>query len=374
MAPFTIDISVEQLDDLKSRLRRTRFPDEVEGAKWDYGTNLEFLRKLVHHWRDEYDWKREQDRLNSFPQFMTEIDGEQVHFVHARGRGKNSIPILLANGWPSNFVELLPVVERLGRTEGGSFSVVVPSLPGYGFSGKPRQRGMNLTRMAHLWAKLMHELGYARFLISSSDMGSGIAVGLLRHCPDRLLGAHWCNVWSGFARPEDPTPEEREYFQRVDGWTFSEGGYFMEQGTKPTTLAVGLNDLPAGLASWIVEKFHSWGDTGGNIESRFSLDTLCTILSVYWFTETIGSSMRLYKEAMQDFEFRNPLPKHNVKQAVFVPAAGDPPPPRAWADRHVQNLVRWTEIGRGGHFPALEIPDEFTADIQGFALELEQSS
>lgn len=365
MIPFKIDIAQPEIDDLKARLAQTRFPDEVEGAGWEYGTSIPFLRKLVDHWSERFDWRAAEARLNGFSQFTTEIDGETVHFVHVRGVGSNPTPVLLANGWPSNFVELLPLVPLLtSEADGQSFDVVIPSLPGYGFSSKPKQKGMNLTKAAHLWAKLMTELGYQKFLVSGSDLGSGAELSLVRNHPDRLLGAHWINVYSQYPRPDEPTPEEQAYFQKVDYTGFAEGGYAMVQGTKPTSLAVGLNDSPAGLAAWIVEKFHRWGDTGGDVESVFPLDTLCTLLSVYWFTRTIGSSVRLYKEGLADGELMAPMPRHDVKQGVLVPADCDLPAPRAWGERHLQNLVHWNEAKQGGHFPALEVPEVLADDIR----------
>jgi pimeloyl-ACP methyl ester carboxylesterase len=279
--------------------------------------------------------------------------------------------VLLANGWPSNYVELLPLVDRLtAETDGVSYDVVIPSLPGYGFSGRPKQKGMNLTRTAHLWAQLMDELGYRRFLASGSDLGGGVVLSLVRNYPERLIGAHYCNVYSQYPRPERPTPEETAYFKKVDYASFAEGAYAMIQGTKPTTLAVGLNDSPAGLASWILEKFRSWGDTGGEIERVFPFETLATLLSVYWFTETIGSSVRLYKEAFADQEFKSAAPDHGVPQGVLVPADSDLPAPRAWGERNLKNLIHWNEAKKGGHFPALEVPDLLADDIRAFHREI----
>ena len=371
MTPFKIDIAQTEIDDLKARLAQTRFPDEVADAGWEYGISIPFLRKLVDHWGARFDWRVAEARLNAFPQFTTEIDGETVHFVHVRGAGANPTPLLLANGWPSNFVELLPLVPLLtGEVDGTSFDVVIPSLPGYGFSGRPKQKGMNLTKTAQLWAALMTELGYEKFLVSGSDLGSGVELGLVRNHPERLLGAHWVNVYSEYPRPDEPTPEEQEYFRKVDYAGFAERGYAMVQGTKPTSLAVGLNDSPAGLAAWIVEKFHRWGDTGGDVESVFSLDTLSTLLSVYWFTQTIGSSVRLYKEAFADQEFAAPMPGHKVPQGVLVPAECDLPAPRAWGERHLQNLVHWNDARQGGHFPALEVPEVLASDIRAFRRDI----
>jgi pimeloyl-ACP methyl ester carboxylesterase len=368
MTPFSIAIPDAEIADLKARLAATRLPERIDGAGWDYGTEPDFLGKLVAHWGTAYDWRAAERRLNGFPQFREEVDGETMHFVHVRGQGGIRVPLVLANGWPSNFVELLPLVPLLTAEENGvSYDVIIPSLQGFGFAGQPHAKGMNLTRMAHLWAKLMTKLGYDKFLFSGSDMGGGVGLSLVRNYPDRLLGAHYVNVYSQYPRPEKPTPEETEYFKRTDYRSFAEGGYAMIQGTKPHTLAVGLSDSPAGMASWIVEKFHGWSELkDGKIESVYSLDDLCTLLSVYWFTNTIGSSVRLYKEAFADQELVSPVPKHDVRQGVLVPADADNPAPRAWGERNLQNLIHWNEAKRGGHFPALEVPDLLAADIRTF--------
>jgi len=364
--PFAIAIGDEALADLKARLAATRFPQTIAGAGWDYGTEDAFLRRFLDYWAHQYDWRAAEARLNGFPQFTEVIEGETVHFVHVRGRGATNVPILLTNGWPSNFVELLPLVSLLTEpVDGVAFDVVIPSLPGYGFSSQPTRPGMHLTRAAGLWAELMTRLGYDRFMVSGSDMGGGVEMGLVRDFPERLIGAHYVNVYPGFPRPDNPTPEEQAYFQRIDQWSFAEGAYAMIQGTKPATLAVGLNDSPAGLASWILEKFHRWGDTGGDISHAFELDDLCTILSVYWFTQTIGSSVRLYKEAFADPDLTRKPPRHDVPHAILLPPA-DNPAPRAWGERNLWNIVRWTELTSGGHFPALEVPEAMAHDIRAF--------
>lgn len=367
MTPFTIAISDTDLADLETRLGETRFPATVEGAAWDYGTEDQFLRKFVAHWRDKFDWRTAEARLNSFPQFIEEIDGERVHFIHVKGQGGTRVPLLLANGWPSNFVELLPLVPLLtSEVNGVSYDVIIPSLQGYGFSGHPTKKGMHLTRMAHLWAKLMTRLGYDTFLAHGSDLGGGVVLGLVRHYPDRLIGAHYANVFSGYPQRDNPTPEEVEYFKRGEYLNFTEGAYAMVQGTKPQSLAVGLNDSPAGLAAWILEKFQRWSLLqNGEIESVYQFDDLCTLLSVYWFTQTIGSSVRLYKEAMADPDIMAPMPRHAVPQGVLVPAEVDNPAPRDWGDRHLQNLVHWNKV-EVGHFPALEKPDALATDIRAF--------
>jgi len=367
--PFRIDIPEADITDLKERLAMTRFPPALEGVGWDYGMNDAFLRQLVDYWRNQYDWRASETRLNGFSHYLAEIDGETVHFVHERG-GEGAIPLLLTNGWPSNFVELLPLVSRLTRpVDGISFDIVIPSLQGYGFSSQPTRPGMNLSAMAPRWAELMSRLGYEKFLISGSDLGSGVEMALVRDYPHRLIGAHYINVYYGYKRPENPTPEEEAYFKTIDAWGFTEAAYAMLHMTKPATVAVGLNDSPAGLAAWIVEKYHKWGDTGGDVTSVFSLDDLCTILSVYWFTQTIGSSVRLYKEASADTDLFLPPREHDVPHAVLALPA-DMPAPRAWGERNLRNLVRWTELDKGGHFPALEIPDAMADDIRSFYREI----
>ena len=367
MTPFSIAIPEAAIADLHARLAATRYPPVVDEAGWDDGTDLDVLRKLVAHW-GAHDWRAAERRLNGVAQFREEIDGETMHFVYVRGAGGTRVPLVLANGWPSNFVELLPLVPLLTAEKNGiSFDVVIPSLQGFGFAGQPKQKGMTLTRMAHLWAKLMSKLGYDKFLFSGSDMGGGIGLSLVRNYPDRLLGAHYVNVYSQYPRPEHPTPEEVEYFKRADYRAFAEGAYAMIQGTKPQTLAAGLSDSPAGMASWIVEKFHGWSELkNGDVESVYSLDDLSTLLSVYWFSNTIGSSVRLYKEAFGDRELMAPLGKHGVPQGVLVPADADLPAPRAWGERNLQNLVHWNEAKRGGHFPALEVPQLLADDIRAF--------
>ena len=364
--PFSISVPDADIADLKSRLAATRFPRIIEGVGWGYGTDDSFLRRFVDYWANQYDWRAAEARLNGFPQFIEEIDGQTVHFVHVRGRGETNVPILLTNGWPSNFVELLPLVPLLTEpVDGVAFDVIIPSLPGYGFSGQPRASGMSLSAIAPLWAELMTRLGHDKFMLSGSDLGSGVEMALVRDFPERLIGAHYINVYFGYPRPADPTPEEQAYFGRIDYWSFAEGAYAMIQGTKPATLAVGLNDSPAGLASWALEHFHKSGDTGGDVLNAFELDDLCTILSVYWFTQTIGSSVRLYKEAFADPELSRKAPRHDVPHAILLLPA-DNPAPRAWGERNLWNIVRWTELPSGGHFPALEETEAMAHDIRAF--------
>jgi pimeloyl-ACP methyl ester carboxylesterase len=256
MTPFTIAIPDTALFDLEARLGRTRFAQTLAGTGWSYGIDDGFLRGFLDYWANQYDWRAAETRLNSFPQFTEVVDGQTIHFVHVRGKGQTNVPILLTNGWPSNFVELLPLVPLLTEAiDGVAFDVIIPSLPGYGFSSQPTAPGMSMSAIAPLWAELMTRLGYDKFLISGSDLGTGVETTLVRNFPERLIGAHYINAFSGLPRPADPTPEEQAFLGNADRWAFTEGAYVMVHGTKPATLAVGLNDSPAGLAAWILEKY-----------------------------------------------------------------------------------------------------------------------
>lgn len=359
--PFAANVPDVALDDLRDRLRRTRWPDQIEGQGWRYGTELGFLRRLCEHWSDRFDWRAAEARLNALPQFRANVDGTGLHYVHARSDIDDAVPLLLTNGWPSSIFEYLDIIPRLSAS---GFDVVAPALPGYGFSDRPTAPGMNSTRIAELFAGLMSELGYDRFLAHGSDMGAGVVEQMWRRYADRLLGVHYSNVYWGYPKPDDPSPEEQAYLESVQGWQFAEGAYEMLQGSKPQTLSYGLNDSPAGLAAWIVEKFRSWSD--GDPEQVFGLDGLCANLTLYWITETIGSSVRLYAEAFADTEAQAPPEKGEVPVGVIVFPKDILPAPRARGERWL-NLVHWTEAPRGGHFPAWETPDLLAEDIRAFA-------
>lgn len=359
--PFRADVPQSVLDDLRARLARTRWPDALEGAGWRLGTEPSFLRRLCAHWGEGFDWRAQEARLNALPQFRAAVDGVGLHFVHARAAAPGAVPVLLMNGWPSSIFEYLDLIPRLVTA---GLHVVAPALPGYGFSDRPTRPRTNATRIADLFARLMDGLGYGRFLVHGSDMGAGVAEQLRRRHPDRLIGVHFSNVYWGYPRPDDPSPQEAEYLDRVQGWTMAEGAYALVQGTKPQTLAYGLNDSPAGLAGWIVEKFQSWCD--GDAEAVFGLDGLCANLTLYWATQTIGSSCRLYAEAFADRDAQAPPERGRVPVGVAVFPRDILPAPRAWGERWL-NLVHWTEAPRGGHFPAWEQPDLLCADIRAFA-------
>lgn len=361
MQPFQANVSDDVLNDLRSRLNRTRWPDQIPNQDWRLGTEIGFVQRLCDHWANQFDWRAAEARLNALPQFRATVDGVGLHLVHARSAAPNAVPLLLLNGWPSSIFEYTDVIPRL--TAAG-FHVVAPALPGYGYSDKPTAPGMNGTRIASLFATLMAELGYKQFIVHGSDWGALVAERLRRHHADRLLGVHLNNVHSSYPRPQDPTPEEQAFLARAQGWQFSEGAYALVQGTKPQTLSYGLNDSPAGLAAWIVEKFRSWSD--GDVEQVYGLDGLCANLTLYWATETIGSSSRLYAETFCDPESHTPPERGTVPVGVIVCPEDIVPAPRAWGERWF-NIVQWTEAPRGGHFPAWEAPEMFAADLRAFA-------
>lgn len=359
--PFEVAVSDEVLSDLRERLARARWPDELSGQGDRYGVPFTFVRRVCEHWRDSFDWRAQEARLNAWPQFRAQIDGVRLHLVLARSEVPDATPLLLTNGWPSSIFEYLDILPRL--TAAG-FHVIAPALPGYGFSDRPTEPGMNPRRIAELFAGLMTELGYPRFFMHGSDLGAGVTEQMRRHAPDRLLGVHFSNVWWGYPQPDDASSEERAYFEQIKAWQAAEGAYAMEHATKPQTLSVGLTDSPAGLAAWILEKVQSWSD--GDAEEVFGLDGLCADLTVYWVTETIASSVRLYAEAAADRSGQAPPEKGDVPAGVIVFPRDILPAPRAWGERNLP-LAHWTEASRGGHFPAWEQPELLAEDIAAFA-------
>lgn len=372
--PFRIAIVDAELADLRDRLRRTRWPDEVDGAGWDYGCDPRYLRDLIAYWRERFDWRAQEARLNALPQFRAEVNGIGIHFVQVRGRGPHATPLLLLHGWPSSFVQFEKIIPLLtdpaahGAPGAPSFDVIAPSLPGYGFSDRPRARGFSVAKIAPLLHGLMTDvLGYSRYGMRSSDLGAGVATQIALKNPQAIIGSHTggTNPYIGQV-PTGLSPEEQEFVKNAQAWTQGEMAYAMLHSTKPQTLASALNDSPAGLASWLVEKFRRWGDTNGNVESRFSKDQLLTNITLYWVTQTIGSSMRLYYETARD---------PGQWGAVKVPVAMLMSPkdmfrtPRAWIERQGP-IARWTEIDQGGHFLEWEVPDLVATDLRAFFAEL----
>ena len=371
---FEIKIPEESLGDLKARLRNTRWPDEVEGAGWDYGTPLAYLRELVDYWIDDYDWRKEEAALNELPQFHAKIDGYDIHFVHVRGRGPAPLPLVLTSGWPSSFAEMRKIIGPLadpaahGAAAGDSFDLVIPSLPGFGFSGRPLKRGS--IAVDRLWRRLMKdELGYPKFVAHGTDIGARVTSALGRNHGDVVEAIHIGSVDLDWPEPQPEetsmTAAERDYVARVAKWQREEGAYSEIQGTFPQTLAYALNDSPAGLASWIVEKYRRWSDCGGDVGTLFTKDELITNVMIYWLTGTINSSMRRYYESRHD-----PLPggKGYVGTPTAIamfPGERDLLVPREWAERAYM-VVRWTDPPSGGHFPAQERPGFLVDDLREF--------
>jgi pimeloyl-ACP methyl ester carboxylesterase len=373
---FTIQIPDAVLQDLARRLDATRWPDELAGAGWDHGSNLGYMRSLADYWRHGYDWRREEARLNQLPQYRIALDGFHIHFVHARGKGPAPLPLLITHGWPGSFAEMTKIIPLLtdpashgGRAE-DAFDVVVPSLPGFGFSDRPREPGMDPRKIAGLWARIMRELGYERFCAQGGDWGSVVSMALGLEHADRMIGIHLNYIAGRFllGGSLDRAPADQlagAYQAELRAWFDIEGGYSHEQGTKPQTLSYGLNDSPVGLAAWIVEKFSTWSDCAGDVERCFTRDELLTDVMIYWATETANSSARLYYETRQRPVSLSRSTRVETPVAVAVFPKEIPMPPRALAERGL-NVVRWTEMPRGGHFAAMEQPELMANDIREF--------
>lgn len=361
---FRIEIPDATLADLRGRLARSRLADLLPGHAQGLGTSHGRLQTVIRHWM-AFDWRNAEAAINAVPAFRTEIDGIGIHFLHVRGEGRNSIPLLLTNGWPSCFLELMPLIPLLTReTDGVSFDMVIPSLPGYGFSDSPTMPGLNITRIAALWSALMDGLGYARFLAHGSDMGAGVVERLRANHGEQVHGIHMVNVNWFYPPPGDITPAEEDYLRAARDWQMRESAYAMLQASKPRTIAAALQDSPAGLAAWIVEKLDAWSDGGG-----LPLDTICALLTIFWATGTIGPSMYLYHEAFADAGVMSPPPRRGAPVAVAVFPKDILPAPRAWGERWYE-VTRWTDMPRGGHFPGFECPGLLTDDLRGFAREI----
>ena len=375
IVPFTIDVPDAVLEDLRERLARARYPDELEGAGWTYGANLAYLRELVDYWRDDFDWREQERRLNRFEQFRTNIDGLDVHFIHRRAADPDAFPLLIVHGWPGSFVEFHKIIEPLADPAGhggqaaDAFHLVIPSIPGYGFSDKPREAGYDPQRMAEIFAKLMARLGYARYGAQGGDYGSLISRILGRIDAGHVAGIHLnlCTTGPppGVADPTAgvPAAELEKMRERQAFWTDDERGYSAIQGTKPQTIGYALNDSPVGLAAWIVEKFRAWSDVNGDVESKFTKDELLTNVTVYWVAETPTSAARLYYELRH---LRRP-----AAGRVEVPTGCAAFPkeisftPRRWLEA-AYNLTHFTIMPRGGHFAALEEPELLIDDVRAF--------
>jgi pimeloyl-ACP methyl ester carboxylesterase len=371
--PFTIRIPDETLVDLHERLNSVRWPDEIPAAGWQYGTDLTYLRQLVEYWRTQYDWRMHEARLNTFQQFAAPLSEIDVHFIHQPGVGPAPLPLLLLHGWPGSvweFHKLIPLLTdpaRFGGDANDAFTVVAPSLPGYTFSFRPHQPRLNRFAMAELFAALMTEvLGYQRFAAQGGDIGAQVTMRLAAAHPELLYGIHLNFIaLRDIKPPESPTDEEKQYFEELQHWLREETGYQWIQGTKPQTLAYALTDSPVGLAAWMVEKFRSWSDCGGQIERCFTKDELLTAVMLYWATGAINASFWPYYASRHGDWSVGSSPRIEVPTAYSAFPRELMRPPRSLAER-VLNIQRWTTMASGGHFAALEQPEALAVDIRAF--------
>jgi microsomal epoxide hydrolase len=379
LRPFEVSVPGPVLDDLARRLQATRFPPDDTDA-WDAGMNPAYLRRLVGYWRDGYDWRKAEARLNRFHHFRGEVDGTVLHLVHEKGRGPSPLPLLLSHGYPDSFFRFDKLIPMLtdpaahGGDPRDSFDVVVPSLPGYGFS-EQRSKGGGIFGMGDLFHTLMtKELGYPRFGAHGGDWGSTITEHLARSHASSVVAIHLTDVpfWHSFQAPRDVDADERKYLDGLEEWQRDKGAYAMIQGTRPRTPAAGLSDSPAGLAAWLVEKFQEWSDCGDDVERSFTRDELLTNVMLYWVTGTIGTSFQPYHDVMNagGVRWMKEVAKQWLGSAQTPAAFANFPkdlshPPRRWAERFF-NVQRWTDLPRGGHFAALEVPELLVHDIREF--------
>ena len=373
--PFRLHVADTAIADLKDRLSRTRLPDQAPGEPWAYGTDVAYLEDLVAYWRSAFDWRAQEARLNAIPQYKVRLQGIDLHFLHVPGRGPDPHPLLLSHGWPGSVFEFLEIIPRLtdparfGGDPADAFTVIAPSLPGYGLSFTPGQKRFGVEAMADSFAELMTDvLGYRRFGAQGGDWGSFLTARLGYAYPERLSGIHlnMMPVRRDPAMVSEPTPEERRYTDDLRVWLKEETGYQWIQGTRPQTLAFALTDSPAGLAAWIMEKFRAWSDCGGNPDTVFSRDHLLANISLYWFTGAIGSSFWPYYARMHG---PWPIP---AGETVSAPTGYcEFPreilrPPRSIAERTFTNIRRWSVMDRGGHFAAMEQPEALAREIRAF--------
>jgi microsomal epoxide hydrolase len=357
--PYKIDVPTLVLDDLQERLARTRWPEAIPDAGWDYGVDVDVVRGLCDYWRDGYDWRRHEAELNAVPGFLCEIDGVDLHFWHVREPGADRLPLLLLHGWPGSIFEFHRVLAPLSE----AFDLVVPALPGFGFGGRPRERGWGVSRIAAAFDALMATLGYDRYGVQGGDWGAIIAAKLGEAYPARVIGIHVNMVIA--PPPDDPSPEHVDAVERERHWRTREDAYSRQQRTKPDSLTVAQADSPAGLAAWIVEKFRTWSDCDGDVIGYFGRDTLLTNLMFYWAPNSVASAARIYYESVRDPAGRETRGRVEVPVAYAAFPREIFRPPREWVDRHYA-IARWTEMARGGHFAALEAPDLLAGDVREF--------
>jgi pimeloyl-ACP methyl ester carboxylesterase len=369
--PFTIAVDDDVLDDLRRRLRATRWPEREVVDDWSQGTPLAYVQDVCAYWADEYDWRAREALLNRFDQFVTEIDGLDIHFVHARSPHPEATPLLITHGWPGSIVEFHKVIEpftdptKYGGDAADAFHVVAPSLPGFGFSAKPTTKGWGVERIATAWAELMARLGYHRYLAQGGDWGAAVTAAVADLDADHCTGMH---VTLLFAVPDDLggrelTPDELHALGKLNEYQQWDSGYSTQQRTRPQTVGYGLVDSPAAQAAWILEKFWKWTDCDGHPENVITRDELLDNLMLYWINGNGASSARIYWESFG----RGPRHEVSIPAGLTVYPAEVLPPVRRWAEQSCSNIVYWNEQERGGHFAAFEVPDAFVDDVRAFA-------
>jgi pimeloyl-ACP methyl ester carboxylesterase len=369
---FKVNIPQPELDNLHNRIKNTRWPGEAEGSGWNFGTSEAYLKDLAQYWLNKYDWRKQEAQLNKYPQYIAEVNGMKIHFQYIKGKNANSRPLILTHGWPDSYYRFHKIIPML--TEGEqTFDLVIPSIPGFGFSEKT---AVSSEAVADLWKKLMTEnLGYSTFYAAGGDVGMGVTKALASKYPDVVAGVHFTDVGypMGQEDPSTMTEDEKQFAQFVQQWWYSEGAYAMVQATKPQSLAYGLNESPIGLAAWIAS-FGTAGASPDILEKAFGgKDEMLTNIMIYWFTQTISTSMRMYKmDAMAQWSGTPPLQKSNVPAGVSV-FPREAQFPKEWAERSV-NVVSFRKMNEGGHFAALEVPDAFAGELRRFFYSLKSES
>jgi len=370
VTPFKVHVPQAALDDLKKKLANARWPDQEPVTDWSQGVPLAKAQALVEYWRNRYDWRRVENALNGLPQFRTQVDGLGIHFIHVRSKHKNALPVILTHGWPGSILEFLQVIAPLvypvahgGKAE-DAFHVVIPSLPGFGFSDKPTESGWRLPRIASAWAVLMTRLGYSHYVAQGGDWGAGVTSWMAKQRPPGLAAIH-LNLPILFPPPPPPpggyTAAEQQALDHLGKYASDASGYASIQGTRPQTLGYGLADSPVGQAMWIYEKFQAWSDNMGDPAEAISIDRMLDDITLYWLTDSAASSARLYYESFAKDFARMPL---DLPVAVSLFKGDFFTPPKAWADQTYAKLFYWNEVPKGGHFAALEQPELFVAELR----------
>ena len=369
--PYKIKISNEDLEDLKGRLSSTRWPEKETVEDWSQGVPLSYIKEVHDYWINEYDWRSREEYYNSFPQFITDIEGIDIHFIHIKSKHEEAQPLIMSHGWPGSIVEFHKVINSLvdplsygGKAE-DAFHLVCPTLPGYGFSGKPTQRGTGVERIAELWDLLMNKIGYSEYFAQGGDWGSAITIAIGKQNKGSCKGLH---VNMPFAPPtkealENPSERDKIAFEGLNYYQEWGSGYSKQQSTRPQTLGYGLVDSPIGQASWIIEKFYEWTDCDGHPENIFTKEELLDNVMFYWLTKSASSSARLYWESFGSFG-GNPEEKLEIPIGCSIFPKEISRTPRSWAEQVYSNIVYWNELEKGGHFAAFEQPELFINEIR----------